>query len=78
MNLKELAAILSRTRTFRDQGHGTLIAVDDNLQTKNDSKGTAMLGKGRLVQEFLEKGGRCNEVFRGWQVGWICGGCRQL
>ena len=69
-HLKELAAVLPKTRAQEREGPGTMIVVDDNQEVA----GGGIIGKGRLVQEVLH--GPCHQAFKGWQMGWICGGGR--
>lgn len=59
-HLKELCAAKNIIRT------GTLIVVDDNIQTGNG----ALIGKGRLVNELMESLGIEPYIF-GYQIGWI-------
>lgn len=76
-HLKELAAILPKTNaqssppSTSSKTRGTMIVVDDN---EVGTDGKVLRGKGRLVQEILSQGGGCQEVLRGWQMGWLCGG----
>jgi len=79
--MKELAAIFGSLKR-----PGGMVLVDDNMaegfldvddiriKYKNGEYGSdvRIRGKGRYVNDFMEKDGGCKKLYHGWQLLWIC------